>query len=93
MNVICIDVGSPKNIGWANDRDQTGSALTLTDELHRAGRLLLAGERVALGRPRYGRHDGLNSSASRQVGAALRSHLTALGPQERVVVHLEPHSR
>jgi hypothetical protein len=49
MNVICIDVGSPKNIGWANDRDQTGSALTLTDELHRAGRLLLAGERVALG--------------------------------------------
>ena len=49
MNVICIDVGSPKNIGWANDRGQTGSALTLLDELHRAGRLLLAGERVALG--------------------------------------------
>jgi len=49
MNVICIDVGSPKNVGWANDRGQTGSALNLLDELHRAGRLLLAGERVALG--------------------------------------------
>ncbi|MGO4287468.1 hypothetical protein [Bosea sp. TAB14] len=49
LNVLCVDVGSFKNIGWANDRSQLGNGYTIELELHRLGTLLKAGHRLAIG--------------------------------------------
>lgn len=49
INVLCVDVGSFKSIGWANDADQVGNGSTIALELERLGSLLNAGHRLALG--------------------------------------------
>jgi hypothetical protein len=49
MNILCIDVGSFKNIGWANQLNEVGDGKTLESELQRLGLLLKAGHRLALG--------------------------------------------
>lgn len=49
MHILCIDVGSFKNVGWANDLNEIGSGNTIELELHRLGKLLRVGHRLALG--------------------------------------------
>lgn len=49
MHILCIDVGSFKNIGWANDFNQIGNGETIERELQRLGQLLNTGHRLALG--------------------------------------------
>jgi hypothetical protein len=48
-NVFCIDVGSHRNIGWADGAGNRGSFGTLADALGTLGRGLRGGQRVALG--------------------------------------------
>ncbi|MEN5080995.1 hypothetical protein ABE438_00785 [Bosea sp. TWI1241] len=47
--VLCIDVGGPKNIGWADSTRSSGSGLELEGALDRAAALLRYGQAVALG--------------------------------------------
>lgn len=49
INILCVDVGSFNNIGWANDGYQLGNGSTIERELERLGSLLKAGHRLALG--------------------------------------------
>ncbi len=47
--VLCVDVGGPKKIGWADDEGRDGTGANLGEALDRLAALLLAGRRVALG--------------------------------------------
>jgi hypothetical protein len=47
--VFCVDVGSPKKIGWANAKGDSGDGNNLGEALDKLSGLLHAGQRVALG--------------------------------------------
>lgn len=47
--VLCVDVGSPKNIGWADSEGRVGSADTIEAVLRTLGELAANGSPVALG--------------------------------------------
>jgi hypothetical protein len=47
--VLCIDVGGPANIGWADAEGKDGTGANLDEALERLVALLQAGRRVALG--------------------------------------------
>jgi hypothetical protein len=47
--VLCIDVGGPEKIGWANSEEQDGTGADLGDALDQASRYLLDGRSVAFG--------------------------------------------
>lgn len=49
MHIFCIDVGAPRNIGWADEEGQTGSGDDLAPALAELGRRLAEGQRVAIG--------------------------------------------
>jgi hypothetical protein len=48
-HVLCVDVGGPAKIGWADDEGRDGTGADLDEALDRLAALLLAGRRVALG--------------------------------------------
>lgn len=48
-HVLCIDVGSPAKIGWADDTCLIGSGVDLGEALDRAGALIAKGLPIALG--------------------------------------------
>ena len=48
-HVLCIDVGGPKNIGWADSTGAIGSGADILTALDRALALLKLGEPVAIG--------------------------------------------
>jgi hypothetical protein len=47
--VLCIDVGGPEKIGWANSEGSDGTGADLGDALDHLSRYLLKGGNVALG--------------------------------------------
>ena len=47
--VLCVDVGGPAKIGWADAEGHDGTGANLGEALDRLAALLLAGRRVALG--------------------------------------------
>lgn len=47
--VLCVDVGGPEKIGWADAEGRNGTGANLGEALDRLPELLLAGHRVALG--------------------------------------------
>ena len=47
--VLCIDVGGPENIGWADANGGDGTGANLGEALDRLAEWLLTGRRVALG--------------------------------------------
>jgi len=47
--VLCVDVGGPKKIGWADSEGRDGTGANLGEALDRLTALLCAGRRVALG--------------------------------------------
>ena len=49
LYVLCIDVGGPKSIGWADAEGRNGTGVDLGEALDRLATLLLDGRRVALG--------------------------------------------
>ena len=48
-HVLCVDVGGPTKIGWADTEGRSGTGADLDEAMDRTAALLLAGERVALG--------------------------------------------
>ncbi|WP_293811135.1 hypothetical protein [uncultured Bosea sp.] len=49
LHIICIDVGSPAKIGWADDAGRIGSGLDMGEALDRAAALVAQGQPVAVG--------------------------------------------
>ncbi|MCX5513742.1 hypothetical protein C3941_13640 [Kaistia algarum] len=47
--VFCVDVGSPRNVGWADNEGETGGPETFAAALFRVALRLQRGELVALG--------------------------------------------
>jgi hypothetical protein len=47
--VLCVDVGGPAKIGWADDEGRYGTGANLGEALDRLAALLVTGSRVALG--------------------------------------------
>lgn len=48
-HILCIDVGSPAKVGWADDAGRIGSGLDIGEALDRAAALVAQGQPVALG--------------------------------------------
>jgi hypothetical protein len=48
-HVLCVDVGGPTKIGWADSEGRNGTGANLGEALDGVAALLLAGRRVALG--------------------------------------------
>ena len=48
-HVLCIDVGSPSKIGWADSTGKDGSGADLASALQKVGLLLRAGRPLAIG--------------------------------------------
>jgi hypothetical protein len=46
--VLCIDVGGPKNIGWADAEGKDGTGANLDVAMDRLAALLHAGRRVGI---------------------------------------------
>ena len=47
--IFCVDVGSPKNIGWANSNEDSGDYTTFESAVLNVGDLVKLGQPVAFG--------------------------------------------